>query len=172
MNVPTKSAVIILSNVSQYHNDNDAIVNLAYELIKQEYLRNHSNEKCSYSFLEAALNKGWGAARRDSLSLNQIDSNSIVGVWQHFVNNRIVTKTFFKDNKVQTDFYKNKEIDVWGYYKINGNKISIIDIGGVACDTEGIYEYKISGNTLRFIEISDKCDGRRVGNTIDWTRKK
>ena len=172
INVPSKSAIIILSNVSQYHKDNEAIVNLAYELIKQEYLRNHSNEKCSYSFLESALNNGWGATRRDSLIQNQINSNSIVGVWQHLVNDRIVTKTFFKNNKVQTDFYEDKEIDVWGYYEINGNKISIMDIGGAACNTEGIYEYKILGDTLRFIEISDKCDGRKAGNVIDWIRIK
>ena len=172
MNIPSKIAVIVLSNVSSKHKDNDNIVEIASELIKQEYLKNNKNEICCNSFIEVALKNGWGASRRDSLVQNNTNRNSIIGVWQHNANGRKITKTFFEDNKVQTDFYKDEEIDVWGYYEIVGKEISFTDIGGEACIPKGIYNYKLEGDTLRFKVISDKCDGRKAGNLVDWVRIK
>ena len=170
--IPTKTAVIILSNLSVHHKANDNIDKLAFDLMKSEYLTNNVNEQCGCSFIEKALNKGWGAHVRDSLIQIDSFSNAIIGVWYQKNNNRIITRTFTPDNKVQTDFYKNKEIDVWGFYEINGNQIKFNDIGGLACNVEGIYEFETIGDTLRFKEIMDKCDGRKVGLLRDWIRMK
>jgi CubicO group peptidase (beta-lactamase class C family) len=172
MNHDAKCGVIILSNVSIRHKDSDNIVKLAFELIKQEYLQSGYSDACTSSFLEIALQNGWGKERSDSLIQHQTDQNSIVGSWQHYVNNRKVTITFFEDNKVQTDFYQGPEIDVWGNYEINDKGISFHDIGGAACHTKGVYEYEIKGDTLSFKEISDKCGGRKTSYLLDWVRVK
>jgi len=172
MDVSSKCAVIILSNVSSHHPESDKIVDLAVELLKLGYLKYDIDNPCANSFLEVALKNGWCADRRDNLLKTDLDNNSIVGVWQQNTGDRVITRTFFPDNKIQTDFYRDAEIDVWGYYELNGNEIIITDIGGAACVSDGKYEYKIIGDTLRFNEISDECDGRKNGFLKDWIRTK
>lgn len=170
--IPTKTAAIVLSDLSVYHPENDNIDKLAFDLMKSKYLTNNANGPCSCSFIEKALNMGWGSQIRDSLIQNDPLNNTITGVWYQNNNNRIITRTFTPDNKVQTDFYKDKEIDVWGFYELNGNQIKFNDIGGLACNEEGTYEFEITGDTLRFKEIMDKCDGRKTGLLKDWIRMK
>lgn len=172
MDVPSKCAVIILSNVFSHHPDNEKIVGLAVELLKLAYLKYAKDNSCVNSFLEVALNNGWGANKSKNLLNTDLDINSLVGVWQQKNGNKVVTRTFFPDNKIQTDFYKDSEIDVWGYYELNGNEITITDIGGAACISEGKYQYEIIGDTLRFKEIIDECDGRKNGLIKDWMRTK
>lgn len=172
MDVSSKCAVIILSNVSSHHPESDKIVDLAAELLKLGYLKYDIDNPCVNSFIEVALKNGWGADRKDNLLRTDLDNNSIVGVWQQNNGNRVVTRTFFQDNKIQTDFYRDSEIDVWGYYELNGNEITITDIGGAACVSDGKYEYEIIGDTLRFKEILDECDGRKNGLIKDWIRTK
>lgn len=171
MDVPSKTAVVILSNVSAFHPENKNIDKLAFELMKMNYIKN-KNAFCKDAFVEVALKEGWGAHIRDSILRNKISDNSIVGVWFQKSNKRIITRTFTKDNKVQTDFYKDKEIDVWGNYEINKNRIIFNDIGGAACNSTGIYEYKITGDTLNFKEIKDVCTGRKIGLLTEWIRMK
>lgn len=171
MDVPSKTGVVILSNVSASHPEHNNIENLAFELMKLNYLKN-KNAHCKEAFIDVALKKGWGAHVRDSILKDEISDNSIVGVWYRKNDKRIITRTFTKDNKVQTDFYKNKEIDVWGKYEINNNRITFVDVGGAACNTNGIYEYKITGDTLIFKEIDDKCNGRKSGLLSKWMRMK
>ncbi|WP_171593762.1 serine hydrolase domain-containing protein [Marinifilum caeruleilacunae] len=172
MDVSSKSAVIILSNVSAYHPESDKIVDLATEFMKLGYLESEIDNPCINSFLEVALKNGWGAGRRDDLLQSDVDPNSIVGVWQYNNGNRWITRTFFADQKMQTDFYKDSEIDVWGYYELSGKEINISDIGGEACTSDGKYEYQIKGDTLRFKLITDECDGRKNGMCKDWIRTK
>lgn len=171
MDVPSKTAVVILSNLSVHHPDNDNIDNLAFELMKNEYLSN-KNATFKNAFIEEALKEGWGTHILGKVLKTKTSENSIVGVWIRKNNNQTITRTFTKDNKVQTDFYKDKEIDVWGYYETNENQITFNDIGGAACNLSGTYEYQLFEDTLRFKIIFDNCDGRKADLLNEWTRMK
>jgi CubicO group peptidase (beta-lactamase class C family) len=171
MDVSSQSAIVILSNVSAQHPDVDNIDKLAFELMKNEYLDN-SNAQCKNAFIEAALKEGWGTSITENIINNHTSENSIVGVWTRKNNNQIITRTFTDDFKMQTDFYKDNEIDVWGYYETTGNQIIFNDIGGEACYSSGTYEYDISADTLSFKVISDDCDGRQSDLVNKWTRIK
>ena len=76
------------------------------------------------------------------------------------------------DNKVQSDFTDDPEIDIWGYYNLNGKQIEFRDIGGATCNTSGVYSYNIYCDKLSFTLINDSCDGRSSGLSGIWTRKK
>lgn len=171
MDVPSKTAVVILSNLSAHNPDNDNIDKLAFELMKNEYLVN-KNAPCKNAFIEEALKEGWGTHIIEKVLTTETPENSIIGVWIRKNNNQIITRTFTKDNKVQTDFYMDKEIDVWGFYETNENQIVFNDIGGAACNLKGTYEYQLFEDTLRFKVISDNCDGRKADLSNEWTRMK
>jgi CubicO group peptidase (beta-lactamase class C family) len=170
MDIASRKAVVILSNLSTFHPDSENIDRLADALLKNEFMSAHDNKTCVAPFLQLALKKGWGAGKRDSLKLITYPEGSIYGVWKKTRDNRNNIRTFFPDHKVQTNIYGDEEIDVWGYYAINGNEIQFTDIGGAACATIGDYFYEIENDTLRFMEISDECQGRKIGLKGDWIR--
>lgn len=55
---------------------------------------------------------------------------------------------------------------------VEGGRIAFQDIGGlVACvGAEGRYEWRLSGDTLRFRVIEDPCEGRRGALSAPWVR--
>jgi CubicO group peptidase (beta-lactamase class C family) len=171
MDARSQRAVIVLSNLSTFHPNSNDIDQLAYNLLKNEYLNDQNSDYCIAPFIEMAIEKGWGAHKRDSLGLIDFPKNSLYGVWTQVRSNRRVTRTFFPDNKVQTNFQDDGEIDVWGFYDVEENKIEFSDIGGSACVPKGIYTFKIKNDTLRFQEIQDDCDGRKLSLLNTWIRQ-
>ena len=174
MDLNTKSAVVILSNVSTSHPQSENIDKLCHDLLKQLFIAQTRNNSslCEAPFLEIALMKGWGTNRNDSIQQLTKSGKSIFGVWQKQISGRIITRTFMPDNKVQSDFSDDPEIDIWGYYQLNRNQIELRDIGGAACNNTGLYEYSLLDDKLSFKLINDSCDGRSTGLSGTWTRKK
>jgi CubicO group peptidase (beta-lactamase class C family) len=174
MDLSTKSAVIILSNVSTSHAKSGNIDNLCHDLLKQIFIAQsiHNSSPCEAPFLEIALTKGWGANKNGSIQQITKSSNTIFGVWQKEISGRIITRTFMPNYKVQSDFSGDPEIDIWGYFRLNRNQIEFRDIGGAACNNLGLYEYSLFDDNLSFKLINDSCDGRSSGLSGIWTRKK
>jgi len=174
MDLNTKCGVVILSNVSSSHSKNENIDKLCNELMKQLFITTNKNNSsiCEAPFLELAFFNGWGTDKNDSINLLAKSSEGIIGVWQKQNSGRIITRTFLPGNKVQSDFSGDAEIDVWGYYQLNGNQIEFRDIGGAACNTSGLYEYCLINDTLSFKLLNDSCDGRSIELSGIWSRKK
>jgi CubicO group peptidase (beta-lactamase class C family) len=170
MDVISKKAVIILSNISTFHPHADRIDQLASDLLKNEYMKSAHRTACVAPFIELALEKGWGARERDSISTIKFPDNSLYGVWTRVNDRWRSTRTFFPDHRFQTHFQGNEEIDVWGYYRLQDDQIVFTDIGGAACVSDGIYRYEIQKDTLRFYEIEDNCSGRELGLVDNWVR--
>jgi CubicO group peptidase (beta-lactamase class C family) len=170
LDVISKKAVIILSNLSTFHKSSYNIDQLASDLLKNEYLMDRDSAYCIAPFIELAIRNGWGAEKRDSLRLINFPKNSLHGVWTKANDVRNITRTFFPGDKVQTSFHGDDEIDVWGFYYIDKNEIILKDIGGAACVDDGTYNYQIEDGTLCFSVISDNCDGRKTGLSGDWVR--
>ena len=175
MDTKAKSAVIVLSNFTAFHELSGNISRIAKELLRHQYKFNEINSDCycEAPFIEQAIEKGWGTWINDSISQIDNSENSIIGVWQQKLPNRINIRTFTPDNKAQSDFYNDDEIDVWGYYDIKGDTVIFKDMGGVGCDFEGVYKFNIANDTLRFQLLKDdECDGRVRGMTGNWLRVK
>jgi CubicO group peptidase (beta-lactamase class C family) len=174
MDLSTKSAVIILSNVSTSHPQSGNIDNLCHDLLKQIFIAQakYNSLPCEAPFLEIALIKGWGTNKNDSIQQITKSSNTIFGVWQKQISVRIITRTFMPNYKVQSDFSDDPEIDIWGYFRLNRNQIEFRDIGGAACNNLGQYSYSLLDDKLSFKLINDSCDGRSNGLSGTWTRKK
>jgi hypothetical protein len=172
MDMDTKSAVIILSNLSSSHPNSKNIDKLCHDLLQELFVVRAMNNPSLHiaPFIEMALAEGWGTARNDSIRKLSKSGNSIIGVWQKHAGGRVITRTFMPDLRVQSDFSGDPEIDIWGYYQLKGNEIEFSDIGGAACNTSGHYTYAIVDDRLFFTLFNDSCDGRSSGLSGTWTR--
>jgi CubicO group peptidase (beta-lactamase class C family) len=167
--VESKTGVVVLSNLSVYRPDGNKIDELTSELMKNAYLQN-AQAKCKNAFIEEALKEGWGTHILEEIANTKSEGNPLVGVWTRESDNQTITRSFTKDFKMQTDFYLDNEIDVWGFYKLEDGKILFKDLGGLACGSDGLYEYKIVGDTLQFKVLNDKCEGRKSDLQHNWYR--
>jgi CubicO group peptidase (beta-lactamase class C family) len=174
MDMDTKTAVIILSDLSNTHPESKNIDHLCHDLLEELFIAQAKNKPSLHiaPFIEMALEEGWGTFRNESIRELPGSGSSIIGVWQKQTEGRVITRTFMPDLKVQSDFIGDPEIDVWGYYLLKGNEIEFRDIGGAACNTSGLYKYAILNDKLTFTQINDSCGGRSTGLAGTWTRAK
>lgn len=175
MDTKAKSAIIVLSNITAYHPLSGNISRMTQELLGNLYRSGEINfdNYCEAPYIEKAIEKGWGTRINDSISKIDNSDIEIIGVWQQTLPNRINIRTFTPNNKTQSDFHGDAEIDIWGYYDLKGDTVIFKDMGGASCDYAGIYKYKIQNDTLRFQLIKDdECDGRVSGMKGNWTRIK
>jgi CubicO group peptidase (beta-lactamase class C family) len=172
MDMNTNCAVIVLSNLSVSHSKNENIDKLCHDLLQRMFI-NQADKKslCEAPFIEMALTRGWGTNKNDSIIKLTGSTKTIFGVWQKEVSGRIITRTFMQNNKVQSDFAGDPEIDIWGYFYIKGDRIEFKDIGGAACNETGLYEYSIKNDNLSFKLINDRCNGRSIGLSGNWIRR-
>jgi hypothetical protein len=160
---------VVLSNLSVYHPDGNKIDGLTSELMKNAYLQT-AQAKCKNAFLEEALKEGWGTHTLQEIANTKSEGNPLVGVWTRESDDQTITRSFTEDFKMQTDFYLDDEIDVWGFYELEDGKILFKDLGGAACGSDGQYEYKIVGDTLQFNVLNDTCEGRISDLQYTWYR--
>lgn len=65
----------------------------------------------------------------------------------------------------------NGKVVIRGKYSISGTKITLgHETGPAACAATGTYTFKIAGQTLRFIRISDTCAGRKTVLAASFTK--
>jgi CubicO group peptidase (beta-lactamase class C family) len=174
MDANNKIAIIILSNVSVFNRNTGNLGKLGFELLKKTYISEKIYQPYSMDapFIEFALKKGWGTRLNDSINKIHNSQNPIIGVWQKETSNKTITYTFMPDKKWQCDFFNDSEIDVWGSYNLEHSRIALDDIGGAACGSEGLYDFQIKGDTLKFKLVADQCEGRSKGLEGIWIRKK
>lgn len=169
MDVESNTGVVVLSNVSTFHPDGNKIDEIASELMKNAYLQN-AQAKCKNAFIEEALKEGWGTHHLEEIGNTKNADNPLVGVWTRESDNQTIIRSFTTDFKMQTDFYLDTEIDVWGFYELENDKILFKDLGGAACGSDGQYEYKIVGDSLQFKVLNDNCEGRKSDLQHTWYR--
>ena len=58
------------------------------------------------------------------------------------------------------DFGADGTVENKGKYTVDGAKMTIQDTEGSDCRGEGVYTFKIEGNTLTMTRVSDPCADR------------
>jgi hypothetical protein len=180
MDKTNKIGIVVLSNVSVFNNQQNT-VQLTVDLLKSISVQDSTDIpfECKILFLDFALINGWGTwnqSVKESLSQIENTDNPIVGIWKKTSNTRThfgiecETMTFMPDGKFQIDFIGNPEIDVWGYYQIDNNKITFNDLGGNPCLSDGLYSYIINNDTLSFTPITDNCLTRESRFSEFWIK--
>lgn len=97
-------------------------------------------------------------------------SDQVVGKWTKLMNERTITFNISSDHKFQVEFVGDDEIDVWGSYVISGTQITFTDEGGnYSSDVSGVYEFQLGDNTLKFTEVDDPVNGRRMLVEGSWS---
>ncbi len=102
----------------------------------------------------------------------QDDSSvQLEGPWTKSMNERPITLTLTSDLTYQVEFAGDEEIDVWGSYNISGTHITFTDEGGeYSSGVSGEYEFEVSDTFLRFTEVNDPVNGRRMLVEGNWSK--
>lgn len=178
MDINTRIGVVLLSNISSYHK-NENTLQLGVDILKQVFISDLEDEQneCNAPFLELALINGWGTHLNEQIAARVSDKSTIEGVWEKpsvmrtNIGIQTTTRTFLPDGKVQSDFMGDPQIDVWGYYKLYDDEIIFEDVGGNACKAIGKYTFSIENDKLIFKLVEDSCEGRVQGLSGAWIRK-
>ena len=83
-----------------------------------------------------------------------------------------IKASILADGTYSLDFNQNGSIEVQGKYDLEGNQMTIWDVGGeMACpsDYKGNYSLSFNGNQMIMTLLSDQCEGRGAQKMI-WTR--
>lgn len=100
----------------------------------------------------------------------------ITGEWaaQDRQTGLMMTLQFNNDGTWIFDKDGNMVEDMWGKYKIKGDRLTVTSMGGAAlCPLKkpGTYTIQHNGPQLTFIEISDGCAARSADFSLFWTQQ-
>lgn len=92
-------------------------------------------------------------------------AQSPVGTWKMSVpdqnGNMIPLKVNISaDGTYAVDFGADGTVENKGKYTVEGEKMTIQDTEGSDCTAQGVYTFKIEGDTLTMTRVSDGCTGR------------
>jgi hypothetical protein len=98
-------------------------------------------------------------------------AQSPVGTWKMSVpdesGNMIPLKVAISEDGTYTlDFGADGNIDAKGKYTVEAGKMTIQDTEGSECTAQGVYTFKIEGDTLTLTRVSDNCAGRGGPNGV------
>jgi len=92
-------------------------------------------------------------------------AQSPVGTWKMSVpdenGNMVPLKVAIsEDGTYALDFGADGVIDTKGKYTVEAGKMTIQDTEGSDCTAQGVYTFKIEGDTLTMTRVSDGCTSR------------
>lgn len=92
-------------------------------------------------------------------------AQSPVGNWKTAIpdenGNMIPLKVKLSEDGTYTvDFGSDGTIEIKGKYTIDGGKMTIQDADGSECTAQGVYKFKVEGDTFTMTRISDGCPNR------------
>ncbi len=98
-------------------------------------------------------------------------AQSPVGTWQMSVPDENGKMTPLKVEIAEggaytLDFGADGVIDTKGKYTVEGGKMTIQDTEGSECTAQGVYTFKVEGDTLTMTRVSDSCAGRGGPNGV------
>ena len=79
------------------------------------------------------------------------------------------------DGTFDVDLNKDGKRDAWGHYTVDKDTVTIVATGGLKpkhCEGKGVYQFKRTGDSLRFTLVSDDCKVRKKNVLLGWTKKK
>jgi len=102
---------------------------------------------------------------------SQTTHNDLAGTWERNVQGTTLSIVFDKDGGYQVEFTGDGITDVTGQCKIEKDRITFNDTGGMAADEPGVYSFKIENDKITFGIINDPSNGRSGLLAGIWTRK-
>lgn len=94
-----------------------------------------------------------------------LTAQSPVGTWKMPVPDQNGTMTSLKvdisaDGTYAVDFRADGTVENKGKYTVENGKMTIQDTEGSDCTEQGVYTFKIEGDTLTMTRVSDGCANR------------
>ncbi|MEL6356586.1 MAG: lipocalin family protein [Bacteroidota bacterium] len=103
-----------------------------------------------------------------------MSAQSVVGAWKiadvptDDGGTTTVTLTFTDAGTYTVDFGSDGSAENNGTYTIDGDKISVKDVG--CGDAVGVWQFSISGNTMTTTAIDEPCEGRKGPGSMTMTK--
>lgn len=92
-------------------------------------------------------------------------AQSPVGAWQMPIpdgsGGTVTLKVVISDQGTYTvDIGADGNIETKGKYTVEGSKMTIQDTEGTECTGQGVYTFKVEGDTFTMTKVSEACEGR------------